>query len=207
MGKICKETAILFACGITAVVGLTGGVVFAANSIVNNMYDDAHTTITTAAATVNQSDIHNSSDNSDVTSSSELSTFTTVVTPESDSNNEDIATEGTEQVIDVKETEIKAEKMQTELIVDNQSKSDNTDIESVSEIPIEDENEYYDIYSNENVVLTEDGRTIYHIQKGDTLSSISSITGVSVNELAEFNHIYNVNMIFADSSLQIPVKD
>lgn len=207
MGKICKETAILFACGITAVVGLTGGVVFAANSIVNNMYDDAHTTITTAAATVSQSDIHNSSDNSDVTSSSELSTFTTVVTPEFDSNNEDIATEGTEQVIDVKETEIKAEEMQTESIVDNQSKSNNTDIESVSEIPIEDENEYYDIYSNENVVLTEDGRTIYYIQKGDTLSSISSITGVSVNELAEFNHIYNVNMIFADSSLQIPVKD
>lgn len=47
---------------------------------------------------------------------------------------------------------------------------------------------------------------IYQIVPGDTLSSISGQTGVSVDELANFNQIHNPNLIYAGSSLQVPDK-
>lgn len=58
--------------------------------------------------------------------------------------------------------------------------------------------------SNEYIVLTTDGDMAYLIQKGDTLSEISSVVYVSVDELAEYNGIKNVNMIYAGSSLRVP---
>lgn len=50
-----------------------------------------------------------------------------------------------------------------------------------------------------------DGNAIYLIEKGDTLSYISGKVGYSVDELAEYNHIKNVNLIYEGSSLRIPV--
>lgn len=44
----------------------------------------------------------------------------------------------------------------------------------------------------------------YRVQPGDTLSKISRTFNVSVDELAEFNHIENPNTIKVGMSLQIP---
>ena len=45
---------------------------------------------------------------------------------------------------------------------------------------------------------------VYVVQNGDTLSSISAATGVSVDRLAEANGIRNVHLIYRGSTLVIP---
>ncbi|MET3172902.1 UNVERIFIED_ORG: hypothetical protein ABIB52_000730 [Arthrobacter sp. UYCu721] len=46
--------------------------------------------------------------------------------------------------------------------------------------------------------------TVYLIRWGDTLSQISRDTGVSVERLAQYNSILNVDLIYADALLRIP---
>ena len=46
--------------------------------------------------------------------------------------------------------------------------------------------------------------SVYHIQKGDTLSGISDKVCYSVDELAKYNKISDVNLIYAGSSLRVP---
>lgn len=55
------------------------------------------------------------------------------------------------------------------------------------------------------VIRTEDGTHVYLIAPGDTLTSLSAAFGYSVDELANFNQIRNVNLIYANSALRIPV--
>lgn len=45
---------------------------------------------------------------------------------------------------------------------------------------------------------------VYVVQDGETLSSISAATGVSVDRLAEANGIRNVHLIYRGSALVIP---
>lgn len=45
---------------------------------------------------------------------------------------------------------------------------------------------------------------IYDVQWGDTLSDISRMFGRSVDSIAEYNHIQNVDLIYAESSIVIP---
>lgn len=45
---------------------------------------------------------------------------------------------------------------------------------------------------------------VYVVQNGDTLSSISAATGVSVDRIAEANGIRNVHLIYRGSALLIP---
>lgn len=45
---------------------------------------------------------------------------------------------------------------------------------------------------------------VYVVQNGDTLSSISAATGVSIDRLAEANGIRNVHLIYRGSALVIP---
>lgn len=45
---------------------------------------------------------------------------------------------------------------------------------------------------------------VYVVQDGETLSSISAATGVSVDRLAEVNGIRNVHLIYRGSALVIP---
>ena len=45
---------------------------------------------------------------------------------------------------------------------------------------------------------------VYDIQWGDTLSDISRMFGRSVDSIAEYNHIQNVDLIYAESSIVIP---
>ena len=51
-----------------------------------------------------------------------------------------------------------------------------------------------------------DGRdaSVYIVQPGDTLSSISASTGVSVDKIAQANSLVDVNRIYKDSALVIP---
>lgn len=56
----------------------------------------------------------------------------------------------------------------------------------------------------EFVIVDPDGNMVYIVKKGDTLSAVSGIVGYSVDELAEYNHIENVNLIYIDESLRIP---
>jgi hypothetical protein len=51
-----------------------------------------------------------------------------------------------------------------------------------------------------------DGRdaSVYIVQPGDTLSSISALTGVSVDKIAQANSLIDVNRIYKDSALVIP---
>lgn len=46
--------------------------------------------------------------------------------------------------------------------------------------------------------------TVRYIVWGDTLSQVSFESGVSVERLAEYNSISNVDLIYADSALRIP---
>ena len=48
------------------------------------------------------------------------------------------------------------------------------------------------------------GASVYIVQPGDTLSSISATTGVSVDKIAQANSLVDVNRIYKDSALVIP---
>ena len=58
-------------------------------------------------------------------------------------------------------------------------------------------------WTTEKRVLVEGVRE-YRVQKGDTLSNISRMFNVSVSELAEYNHITNMDKIRVGMYLQIP---
>ena len=55
-----------------------------------------------------------------------------------------------------------------------------------------------------HVVKDTDGTLVYMIQPGDTLTKISAAFGYSVDELANYNQIRNVNLIYANSALRVP---
>lgn len=58
---------------------------------------------------------------------------------------------------------------------------------------------------NKNNVTTDvDGVRIYIIQPGDTLCQLSAAFGYSVDELANYNQIRDVNLIYSNSALRIP---
>ena len=59
----------------------------------------------------------------------------------------------------------------------------------------------------EFVVVDPEGNMVYVVKKGDTLSAVSRMVGYSVDELAEYNHIKNVNLIYVDESLRIPADE
>lgn len=48
------------------------------------------------------------------------------------------------------------------------------------------------------------GASVYIVQPGDTLSSISAATGVSVDKIAQANSLVDVNRIYKESALVIP---
>lgn len=58
----------------------------------------------------------------------------------------------------------------------------------------------------EYVTIDIDGNMVYLVQKGDTLTKVSRLTGYSVQEIAEYNHIQNVNLIYTGQSLRIPAS-
>ena len=57
------------------------------------------------------------------------------------------------------------------------------------------------------LIVDKDGTYVYLIKWGDNLTKLSRIFGYSVDELADFNCIRYVNLIYAESSLRIPNGD
>lgn len=55
-------------------------------------------------------------------------------------------------------------------------------------------------------IVEHDDQNVYIIKPGDTLTKISAALGYSVDELANYNEIRDVNLIYANSVLQIPKK-
>lgn len=49
------------------------------------------------------------------------------------------------------------------------------------------------------------GDVLHTVERGETLSKISSQYGVSVDQLAWYNGIQDINLIYADSVLRVPV--
>lgn len=60
--------------------------------------------------------------------------------------------------------------------------------------------------NNEYIVLDVDGNQIYLVKKGDTLTDVSARISYSVDEIAEYNHIKDVNLIYAGETLRVPVS-
>lgn len=50
-----------------------------------------------------------------------------------------------------------------------------------------------------------DGVWVYLIERGDNLSKLSEVFGHSVDALANYNEIRNVNLIYAESALRLPI--
>lgn len=56
------------------------------------------------------------------------------------------------------------------------------------------------------VTIDADGNMVYIVERGDTLTKISRLTGYSIQELAEYNHIENVNLIYTGQAIRIPAS-
>ena len=120
------------------------------------------------------------------------------------------------------EVKVEVEDKSTELTKDDSTKDETQDVQVEKDVPQE-------IERDPNLAYTEDGvKTpfskkslegagvdvkhlrlqeniwVYTIQEGDTLTRLSAAFGFSVDELANFNKIRDVNLIYADSSLRIP---
>lgn len=70
-----------------------------------------------------------------------------------------------------------------------------------------DDNQNSDGTKEEHAVQTDSNGveyTVHEIVWGDTLSEISLETGISVDRLADYNHIDNPDLIYAGSALRVP---
>ena len=88
--------------------------------------------------------------------------------------------------------------------VDDISSTEDTSVQaSDTEVSADDsEAVTYPYYiGTEFVVVDPKGNMICFVKKGDTLSAISGIVGYSVDELAEHNHIKNVNLIYINEKI------
>lgn len=74
---------------------------------------------------------------------------------------------------------------------------DSVDVDKIDDVPY---------IGADYVTIDIDGNMVYRVQKGDTLTKISNLTGYSVQELAKYNHIGNVNLIYTNQSIRIPAS-
>lgn len=74
---------------------------------------------------------------------------------------------------------------------------DSVDVDKIDDVPY---------IGTDYVTIDIDGNMVYRVQKGDTLTKISNLTGYSVQELAKYNHIENVNLIYTNQSIRIPAS-
>lgn len=90
----------------------------------------------------------------------------------------------------------------------NNGNNSNTDSGSGANENIDtDGNDGYPYLGVDYISIDRDGNVIYVIQRDETLSEISSKIGYSVDAIAEYNGIRNVNMIYEGSCLRIPVSE
>lgn len=98
------------------------------------------------------------------------------------------------------------------LISDNDTDDDtdtDTDDITTSETVVSTSEVATSDVSNDTATISSDTASkyldvdVYDISWGDTLSGISRLTGVSVDELAKLNNISNPNLIYSGSSIKI----
>lgn len=180
-----KLAAMYVCCGIVTAT-LAVGIGFATNSIIDSVKSDAAASVAEAQKAMYDT--------------SQIQQQTTHAAPDESTTESNV---GDEAAI---VSDIGSEQNKSEYENEN---SDDISVQSVQnnnspKNPIEDENT---IKNNKYVVLTETGDAVYYINSEDTLSYISSVTGYSVDELAEYNCIRNVDLIYAGSALRIPDED
>lgn len=71
------------------------------------------------------------------------------------------------------------------------------------ETPVSDPSTPPDRDSDQNLEAPQED-TIYYIERGDTLTSISSELGVSVDAIAEYNAVRDINVISEGAVLRVP---
>lgn len=181
MKKTSNKSLFATVLSVALIAGVTGLTVFSSVSLVNRLNADADmqyvAAVSEAKASLSETMPNDRGDDNDEVAVDEPSTDGTSLV---DQSVDDISsTEDTS--MQASDTEVSAD-----------------DSEAVT----------YPYYiGTEFVVVDPEGNMIYFVKKGDTLSAISGIVGYSVDELAEYNHIKNVNLIYINESLRIPAEE
>lgn len=181
MKKTSNKSLFATVLSVALIAGVTGLTVFSSVSLVNRLNADADmqyvAAVSEAKASLSETMPNDRGDDNDEVAVDEPSTDGTSLV---DQSVDDISsTEDTS--VQASDTEVSAD-----------------DSEAVT----------YPYYiGTEFVVVDPEGNMIYFVKKGDTLSAISGIVGYSVDELAEYNHIKNVNLIYINESLRIPAEE
>lgn len=181
MKKTSNKSLFATVLSVALIAGVTGLTVFSSVSLINRLNADADmqyvAAVSEAKASLSETMLNDRGNDNDELAVDEPSTDGTFLV---DQSVDDISsTEDTS--MQASDTEVSAD-----------------DSEAVT----------YPYYiGTEFVVVDPEGNMIYFVKKGDTLSAISGIVGYSVDELAEYNHIKNVNLIYINESLRIPAEE
>lgn len=181
MKKTSNKSLFATVLSVALIAGVTGLTVFSSVSLINRLNADADmqyvAAVSEAKASLSETMLNDRGNDNDELAVDEPSTDGTFLV---DQSVDDISsTEDTS--VQASDTEVSAD-----------------DSEAVT----------YPYYiGTEFVVVDPEGNMIYFVKKGDTLSAISGIVGYSVDELAEYNHIKNVNLIYINESLRIPAEE
>lgn len=181
MKKTSNKSLFATVLSVALIAGVTGLTVFSSVSLINRLNADADmqyvAAVSEAKASLSETMLNDRGNDNDELAIDEPSTDGTFLV---DQSVDDISsTEDTS--VQASDTEVSAD-----------------DSEAVT----------YPYYiGTEFVVVDPEGNMIYFVKKGDTLSAISGIVGYSVDELAEHNHIKNVNLIYINESLRIPAEE
>lgn len=104
-------------------------------------------------------------------------------------------------------TDESTESVDSSEIIENDSESPNEESSNDTQTPVEvDPVDDVPYIGAEYVTIDIDGNMVYHVNEGDTLTKISNLTGYSVQEIAEYNCIENVNLIYTGQSIRIPAS-
>ena len=181
MKKTSNKSLFATVLSVALIAGVTGLTVFSSVSLVNRLNADADmqyvAAVSEAKASLSETMPNDRGDDNDEVAVDEPSTDGTSLVDQS-----------VDDISSIEDTSVQAS--DTEVSAD--------DSEAVT----------YPYYiGTEFVVVDPEGNMIYFVKKGDTLSAISGIVGYSVDELAEYNHIKNVNLIYINESLRIPAEE
>lgn len=180
MKKSSKKSVITVCLGTVLILGISGLTIFSSTMLVNRLNTDADMQYVAAV------------------SESEAYANLSKTKPEDRvDDNDDVSVNGPSEDGTYFVDQISGDVSSTE---------ENTVKPSDTEVSADDsEAVTYPYYiGTEFVVVDPDGNMVYIVKKGDTLSAVSGIVGYSVDELAEYNHIKNVNLIYINESLRIP---
>lgn len=180
MKKSSKKSVITVCLGTVLILGISGLTIFSSTMLVNRLNTDADMQYVAAV------------------SESEAYANLLKTKPEDRvDDNDDVSVNGPSEDGTYFVDQISGDVSSTE---------ENTVKPSDTEVSADDsEAVTYPYYiGTEFVVVDPDGNMVYIVKKGDTLSAVSGIVGYSVDELAEYNHIKNVNLIYINESLRIP---